>query len=97
MSRALLSEDDIAKALTELPDWTRAGDSITRTIEAASFLGGIELVRRVAVAAEAADHHPDIDIRWRRVTFTLSTHSAGGLTALGVALAREIDRLHAQG
>ncbi|MGW4241314.1 4a-hydroxytetrahydrobiopterin dehydratase, partial [Nocardia sp. NPDC004722] len=56
MSRALLSEDDIAKALTELPDWTRDGDSISRTVEAASFLGGIELVRRVAAAAEAADH-----------------------------------------
>ncbi|QLY32759.1 4a-hydroxytetrahydrobiopterin dehydratase [Nocardia huaxiensis] len=89
---ALLSEDDITKALTELPDWTRTGDSIARTVEAPSFLSGIELVRRVAVAAEAANHHPDIDIRWRRVTFTLSTHSAGGLTALDVALAHEIDR-----
>ncbi|MBL1076070.1 4a-hydroxytetrahydrobiopterin dehydratase [Nocardia sp. 2] len=89
---ALLSEDDIAKALTELPEWTRTGDSIARTVEAPSFLSGVELVRRVAAAAEAANHHPDIDIRWRRVTFTLSTHSAGGLTALDVALAHEIDR-----
>ncbi|MTE17327.1 4a-hydroxytetrahydrobiopterin dehydratase [Nocardia aurantiaca] len=97
MSTALLSDDDIAKALTELPDWAREGDSIRRTIEASSFLAGIELVRRVAAAAEVADHHPDIDIRWRRVTFTLSTHSAGGLTARDMALAREIDRLHAQG
>ncbi|WP_067688345.1 4a-hydroxytetrahydrobiopterin dehydratase [Nocardia jejuensis] len=91
-----LSEDDLAKALAELPGWTRAGDAITRTAEAQSFLAGIELVRRVAVAAEAANHHPDIDIRWRRVTFTLSTHDAGGLTALDVALAHEIDRLESQ-
>ncbi|GAB2506311.1 4a-hydroxytetrahydrobiopterin dehydratase [Nocardia heshunensis] len=97
MSPVPLSDDDIAKALTELPDWSRVGDSITRTIEASSFLAGIELVRRVAAAAEAANHHPDIDIRWRRVTFTLSTHDAGGLTPLDMALAREIDRLRAQG
>ncbi|MEV6767171.1 4a-hydroxytetrahydrobiopterin dehydratase [Nocardia sp. NPDC051030] len=96
MSPVQLSEDDLAKALIDLPEWTRTGDSITRTVEASSFLAGIELVRRVAGAAEAANHHPDIDIRWRRVTFTLSTHDAGGLTALDVALAREIDRLHSQ-
>ncbi|WP_330185176.1 4a-hydroxytetrahydrobiopterin dehydratase [Nocardia sp. NBC_01503] len=96
MTPAPLSEAEIAKALTELPDWTRTGQSISRTVEAASFLAGIELVRRVAVAAEAANHHPDMDIRWRRVTFTLSTHDANGLTALDVALAHEIDRLDAQ-
>ncbi|MFF2556059.1 4a-hydroxytetrahydrobiopterin dehydratase [Nocardia sp. NPDC058058] len=96
MTPARLSPEDIAKALTELPGWTRTGDSISRTVEAASFLAGIELVRRVAVAAEAANHHPDIDIRWRRVTFTLSTHDADGLTALDVALAHEIDRLDGQ-
>ncbi|MBF6131756.1 4a-hydroxytetrahydrobiopterin dehydratase [Nocardia otitidiscaviarum] len=96
MSTELLSDDDIAKALTDLPGWTHTGASIARTVEAPSFLAGIELVRRVAQAAEAANHHPDIDIRWRRVTFTLSTHSAGGLTQLDVALAHEIDRLTLQ-
>ncbi|MFJ1457853.1 4a-hydroxytetrahydrobiopterin dehydratase [Nocardia wallacei] len=93
MSTPLLSEDEIRTALKELPDWTHTGNSIARTVEAPSFLAGIELVRRVAGEAEAAGHHPDIDIRWRRVTFTLSTHSEGGLTRLDVALAREIDRL----
>ncbi|RDI52988.1 4a-hydroxytetrahydrobiopterin dehydratase [Nocardia mexicana] len=93
MSTPLLTDDEIATALGELPDWTRTGNSIARTIEAPSFLAGIELVRRVAGAAEAANHHPDIDIRWRRVTFTLSTHSEGGLTRLDAALAQEIDRL----
>ncbi|MRH86580.1 4a-hydroxytetrahydrobiopterin dehydratase [Nocardia sp. SYP-A9097] len=96
MTPAPLSEAEIAKALAELPGWTRAGHSISRTAEAASFLAGIELVRRVALAAEAANHHPDMAIRWRRVTFTLSTHDADGLTALDVALAHEIDRLEAQ-
>ncbi|WP_024800005.1 4a-hydroxytetrahydrobiopterin dehydratase [Nocardia sp. BMG51109] len=93
MSNPLLTDDEIATALKDLPEWTRTGASIARTVEAPSFLAGIELVRRVAAEAEAANHHPDMDIRWRRVTFTLSTHSEGGLTRLDVALAREIDRL----
>jgi 4a-hydroxytetrahydrobiopterin dehydratase len=56
-------------------------------------LDGVEGVRRVAEAAERADHHPDIDIRWRTVTFTLATHSEGGITEKDVQLAREIDGL----
>ncbi|MBB5912519.1 4a-hydroxytetrahydrobiopterin dehydratase [Nocardia transvalensis] len=96
MSTPLLSDDEIATALKELPEWTHTGTSITRTVEAPSFMAGIELVRRVAAEAEAANHHPDIDIRWRRVTFTLSTHSEGGLTRLDTALAGEIDRLAQQ-
>jgi 4a-hydroxytetrahydrobiopterin dehydratase len=93
MATPLLTEDELNAALKDLPDWVRAGAEITRTVEAATFPAGIELVRRVASAAEAANHHPDIDIRWRRVTFTLSTHSAGGLTGLDISLAHEIDRL----
>ncbi|MFI7668207.1 4a-hydroxytetrahydrobiopterin dehydratase [Nocardia sp. NPDC049526] len=96
MSAPKLTEAELAEALTELSDWTRSGDTITRTIEAATFPAGIELVRQVAEVAEKANHHPDIDIRWRRVTFALSTHDSGGLTALDVSLAREIDRLAAQ-
>ncbi|MQY28555.1 4a-hydroxytetrahydrobiopterin dehydratase [Nocardia aurantia] len=96
MSTAQLTDEEITAALTDLPEWTRSGDSITRTVEAATFLAGIGLVTRVATAAEAADHHPDIDIRWRRVTFTLSTHSVGGLTRLDVLLAHEIDLLAGQ-
>ncbi|MEU7633150.1 4a-hydroxytetrahydrobiopterin dehydratase [Nocardia sp. NPDC049220] len=92
----LLSDTEIADALTELTHWARSEDNIVRTVKAATFPAGIELVRQVAEVAEAADHHPDIDIRWRKVTFTLSTHSAGGLTAKDVALAHEIDRLAAQ-
>ncbi len=93
MTTSLLSESEIAAALETLPEWSRAGDALTRTVEAATFPAGIELVRQVADIAESANHHPDIDIRWRKVTFALTTHSAGGLTARDVALAREIDRL----
>jgi 4a-hydroxytetrahydrobiopterin dehydratase len=93
MATPLLTDDELNAALKDLPDWVRVGAEITRTVEAATFPAGIELVRRVASAAEAANHHPDIDIRWRRVTFTLSTHSAGGLTGLDISVAHEIDRL----
>ncbi|ATL70382.1 4a-hydroxytetrahydrobiopterin dehydratase [Nocardia terpenica] len=96
MSTPLLTEDELTAALKDLPEWTHTGNSIARTVEAPTFLAGIELVRRVATAAEEANHHPDIDIRWRRVTFTLSTHSADGLTRLDVQLAHEIDRLAQQ-
>jgi 4a-hydroxytetrahydrobiopterin dehydratase len=96
MTNPLLSEDELDTALKDLPEWTRAGDSITRTVKAPSFPAGIDLVGRVATAAEEADHHPDIDIRWRKVTFTLSTHSAGGLTRRDVELAHRIDQLAQQ-
>jgi len=86
-----MDDDRISEALQAVPQWRRDGDSITRAVEAPSFLDGIDLVGSVARAAEAADHHPDIDIRWRTVTFTLSTHSEGGLTEKDFALAREID------
>lgn len=92
MSRTRLSEDQITTALAELPQWTRTGEAITRTAETASFPTAIEVVRAVAEQAEALDHHPDIDIRWRTLTFLLSTHSAGGLTSLDITLAHLIDR-----
>ncbi|HEX2893391.1 MAG TPA: 4a-hydroxytetrahydrobiopterin dehydratase, partial [Marmoricola sp.] len=70
---AVMDDAEITRSLERFPHWRREGDSITRAVEAPSFLEGIELVGVVARAAEAADHHPDIDIRWRTVTFTLST------------------------
>lgn len=91
MGTPLLSDPEITIALATLPEWTREGAAITRTVKAPSFPAGIEFVRKVAAAAEAADHHPDIDIRWRTLRFTLSTHSAGGITALDTALAHAID------
>lgn len=86
----LLTDEQVSEALARLGGWTRDGDSIVRTAELASFPAAIEAVRRVAEIAEARDHHPDIDIRWRTVTFRCSTHSAGGITGKDVELAHEI-------
>ncbi|MEW5808392.1 MAG: 4a-hydroxytetrahydrobiopterin dehydratase [Actinomycetota bacterium] len=90
---AVLPDDDVDAVLPELDDWERADGALRRSVTFPSFLDGIEAVRRVAERAEAADHHPDIDIRWRTVTFALVTHSEGGITDKDVAMAREIDGL----
>ncbi len=89
----LLSNAEIDDALSSLPEWSLDGSTITRTVELPTFPAAIQFVSRVATAAEAAGHHPDIDIRWRKLTFTLSTHSEGGLTSKDVDLAREIEKL----
>ena len=97
MSRVseVLDATEVAAALTGLAGWSGDTTGIERTVGAPSFLEAIAVVDEVALAAEAADHHPDIDIRWRRVRFALSTHSAGGVTAKDLALAAEIDRIAA--
>jgi 4a-hydroxytetrahydrobiopterin dehydratase len=89
----LLTEAEIATALGAVPDWRREGETIVRQVRCGSFREAISLVNRVADAAEAADHHPDIEISWRRVTFRLTTKASRGLTTKDVAMAREIDRL----
>ncbi|GAA3571965.1 4a-hydroxytetrahydrobiopterin dehydratase [Amycolatopsis ultiminotia] len=89
----LLSNTAADEALTTLSGWHRADDTIVRTAELSSFPAAIEVVDRVAELAEAAEHHPDIDIRWRTLTFRLSTHSEGGLTEKDFALARQIDEV----
>jgi 4a-hydroxytetrahydrobiopterin dehydratase len=89
----LLTDAEIAEGLAALPDWRREGDEIKRMVRCATFLEAIALVNRVAEAAEAADHHPDILINWRRVTFTLTTHAADGLTAKDLAMAGTIDNI----
>jgi 4a-hydroxytetrahydrobiopterin dehydratase len=88
-----LTETEIAEGLAALPEWRREGNEILRTVRCATFPKAIALVDRVAEAAEAADHHPDIHINWRRVTFTLTTHAAKGLSAKDLAMATTIDRL----
>ncbi len=91
--RRTLTDDEIAAALATLFGWQRAGDAIHRTFTFPFFMDGIAFVNRVAEAAEAADHHPDIDVRYTRVTCTLSTHDAGGITAADVRLAARINEL----
>jgi 4a-hydroxytetrahydrobiopterin dehydratase len=89
----VLSADDVAAALGELDEWTGDPAALTRTVALPTFPTAIAVVDKVAVVAEELDHHPDMDIRWRKVTFVLSTHSAGGVTAKDIALARRIDEI----
>ncbi len=76
-----------------MPEWKREGRAIAWTHEFATFPDAIAFVNRVADLAEQADHHPDIDVRYRTVRLVLSTHSAGGITAKDMGLARRIDGL----
>ncbi len=80
-------------ALATVPDWKRQGDVITRTFEFKDFSAAMKFVNAVAELAEQAWHHPDVDIRWNKVTLTLTTHKAGGLTEQDFALAQKVDRL----
>lgn len=89
----LLSEDEITSRMSDLPGWQRDGDSISLVVTRDDFRAAMLYVGAVAYLAEAANHHPDIAISWNRVTLTLSTHSAGGLTAADFALAEQISEL----
>jgi 4a-hydroxytetrahydrobiopterin dehydratase len=89
----LLTEPQIAAELRDVPGWTREGNSITTVIKRKDFKDALLYLGAVAYLAETANHHPDITINWNRVTLTLSTHSAGGLTAADLALARKISAL----
>ena len=93
MAAERLSDIAIQRELGTLPGWSRKGDVITKTYQFRNFLTGIDFVTAVARAAETADHHPDIDIRYTKIRVGLSTHSAGGITALDVKLAGEAERL----
>jgi 4a-hydroxytetrahydrobiopterin dehydratase len=93
VAREPLSSDDVATALRDLPGWTRDGDRLVRTVTAPSFRAAVELVNAVADVAEELDHHPDIDLRYRDVTFACWTHSTNGVTTSDVELARRISSL----
>jgi 4a-hydroxytetrahydrobiopterin dehydratase len=89
----LLTEDEIMAQLSGTPGWARDGNSITRSVTRDDFRGAMLFAGAVAYLAEEAGHHPDILIQWNRVTLTLSTHSAGGLTAADFGLAGRIGAL----
>lgn len=90
---ALLSEAEIEEGLKGLRGWERKGNEIVRVYKNKDFVESVGFVNKVAILAEKADHHPDILIRYRNVTLTLSTHSQGGLTGKDFKLAGEIDAL----
>ena len=87
----LLDDDEINRQLGNLDDWSREGRALRRTVRAADFPTAIRIVDDVAEIAEEMNHHPDIDIRWRDLHFTLTTHSEGGVTQFDVELAHRID------
>ncbi|HTW05515.1 MAG TPA: 4a-hydroxytetrahydrobiopterin dehydratase [Streptosporangiaceae bacterium] len=89
----LLTEDEIAGRLGTVPGWTRQRGSIVATVTRSDFREAMLLTGAVAYLAEQANHHPDILIQWNKVTLTLSTHSAGGLTANDFDLAAKINAL----
>ena len=91
-----LTPDALALLQNTLPKWQRAGSLIRREFEFSDFIAAMAFVNRVAEAAEAAQHHPDIDIRWNRVCLAFTTHDAGGLTVLDFELAAACDRLIGQ-
>ena len=88
-----LSEDQLQAALAQAPEWAELNGAIQRTLQFKDFKDAMAFVNRVAEAAEAAQHHPDILIRYNKVTFTLSTHDAAGITQKDFDLARRIDAL----
>ncbi len=89
----LLTEPQISAELATIPAWTRDGTAITTVTERKDFRDSLLYLGAVAYLAESANHHPDVAISWNKVTLTLSTHSAGGLTANDFALARQISAL----
>ena len=88
-----LTSAQIKTSLPSVADWKKKGDAIARTFEFKNFPVAIKFVNAVAKPAEKSNHHPDIDIRWNKVTLVLSTHDAGGLTEKDFALAKQFDRL----
>jgi 4a-hydroxytetrahydrobiopterin dehydratase len=88
-----LSDLEIQRALGSLPGWSRRGDVLVKTFTWPTFADGIDFVQRVARAADAVNHHPDIDIRYTKVVCSLSTHDAGGITNADLALAATIETL----
>jgi len=88
-----LSDAEVEAGLAPLSGWSRAGNTIEKTYELATFPDAIAFVTRVAFLAEAANHHPDLDVRWRRVRVVLTTHDQGGITDNDLELAGAIEGL----
>ena len=94
MSRRL-DDEEIARQLADLPGWTGDGAGLERSYAFPEFLVLVRGVDEIAVVAEAMNHHPDLDIRWRTLHVGLSTHDAGGVTQLDIELAHRIEGIAA--
>ena len=90
---ALLSDDEIEERVGALEGWARDGEAITKDFKRDRFTGSVQLVNEILPVAEELNHHPDLAISWDTVTVTITTHSAGGLTASDFELAERIDAL----
>lgn len=88
-----LSPEEVQESLSSLPQWSLTGDALQRTFRFDDFAGSMAFANRVAELAEQMQHHPDIMIRYNKVTLTLTTHDAGGLTEKDFALARSTDNV----
>jgi 4a-hydroxytetrahydrobiopterin dehydratase len=88
-----VSPNQIENFLAAHTDWIRDGDSITRTYVFKGFGEALGFVVQIGIASEVADHHPDIDIRWNKVTCVLSTHSEDALTNMDLTLAAAFDKI----
>lgn len=90
-----LSDIEIQRGLGALPGWSRKGDTLVKAYHFATFPAGIAFIARVAEIAETMQHHPDVDVRYTKVSFSLTTHDAGGITPADFALASAIEELAA--
>ena len=93
MAERTYTEQEASRALADLPGWRAERGAIARTYETDGWSTTLMLVNAIGFIAEAADHHPDLEVSWAKVGVRLSTHSAGGITDKDLVLAREIDRL----
>ena len=91
-----LTTEQVSLQLKEVPDWTKRGQTIGRTFKFEGFMTSVDFVRRIAKQALKINHHPDIDIRFDKVTLKLTTHDEGGLTKKDFSLARKCDEVFAR-
>src|SRR5258707_11704168 len=94
VAMAKLSDAEIATGLAGLAEWARDGDEIVKTFDCGTFPGAVAFVVRIGFFAEHADHHPDLDVRWKRVRVALTTHDAGGLTTKDLTPSPEIEGIN---
>ncbi len=92
-----LTDDEITEGLATLAGWERAGDEIVKEYRLGNFKDAVAFVVRLSYEAEAANHHPDLDIRWNKIRVALSTHSEGGITAKDLDLAAAVEALAPKG